>query len=173
MIEYWPPEIARLLETGPVEFEIPPELFDGSRTCRCEQHDISDYFHGTISGYTTHGCRCLDCNKVVRDYYRTAERKIITQQLNMRRTNARRARKKGVASEDYSREGVARRDGWRCGICGTPINPHLKWPNRESLSIDHVIPLSRGGSDLASNVQASHLVCNIRKNDKVPEEGAA
>lgn len=33
-------------------------------------------------------------------------------------------------------------------------------------SLDHIIPLSRGGHHTADNVQAAHLACNHRKGAK-------
>ncbi|WP_158070491.1 HNH endonuclease [Streptomyces luteocolor] len=35
-----------------------------------------------------------------------------------------------------------------------------------SPSLDHVIPLSRGGSHRRDNVQLAHLRCNLRKNNR-------
>ncbi len=42
----------------------------------------------------------------------------------------------------------------------------LSWPNPASFSVDHVTPISLGGPDLRSNVQASHLGCNLKKGAK-------
>lgn len=53
---------------------------------------------------------------------------------------------------------------WICGICGRKINRRLKYPNPFSISIDHIIPLSKGGNDSPVNVQATHLRCNIGKH---------
>lgn len=62
--------------------------------------------------------------------------------------------------EPYERHAVFERDHWVCWICGKKINRRRK--GRESLapSIDHVIPLSRGGDDTLSNVRAAHFGCN-------------
>lgn len=61
------------------------------------------------------------------------------------------------------------RDNWTCRLCLLPIDPGVAWPDRMSPSIDHVIPLSRGGTHSMSNVQSAHLGCNSRKRDKVSE----
>lgn len=53
----------------------------------------------------------------------------------------------------------------KCGICGEPIDTSLRYPDPMSLSLDHVVPRSKGGSHSAHNLQASHLSCNIRKGD--------
>lgn len=59
------------------------------------------------------------------------------------------------------------RDGNSCGICHEEVDPKLKYPDRRSASVDHVIPRSRGGADDMANYQLAHLICNIRKQDKV------
>lgn len=50
-----------------------------------------------------------------------------------------------------------------CHICGQPIDYTLKWPDSMSFVVDHVVPISRGGSDEIGNKRASHAVCNARK----------
>lgn len=56
------------------------------------------------------------------------------------------------------------RDGWRCGICSKRIDPTFAYPDQRSVSLDHVVPLARGGSHTKANVQAAHLQCNLRKH---------
>lgn len=53
--------------------------------------------------------------------------------------------------------------GWVCGICGNPITKNLPYPDPMSASLDHVIPITRGGGHVKENLQASHLICNIQK----------
>jgi len=67
--------------------------------------------------------------------------------------------------EKIDRTKVFERDGWRCGICCGTIDPQLSHPHQMCGSIDHVIPLSRGGSHTYANVQAAHLRCNSIKSD--------
>jgi hypothetical protein len=75
----------------------------------------------------------------------------------------RRALKIGVGYEPYLSSYVFERDGWVCGICGRKINKQLKHPDPLSPSIDHIVPLSKGGTDSPINVQESHLRCNFGK----------
>lgn len=63
-----------------------------------------------------------------------------------------------------------------CGICGKPVDKSLKYPDPMSPTIDHIIPIARGGhpADL-DNLQLAHRCCNRAKSDKiqssaVPEE---
>ena len=53
-----------------------------------------------------------------------------------------------------------------CGICGLPVNKDLKAPDPMSKTIDHIIPIAKGGhpSDL-ENLQLAHRWCNLKKRD--------
>jgi len=86
--------------------------------------------------------------------------------------NARgRARRNGVAYEPINRIEVFDRDGWICGICREPVDRDLTYPDRMSASLDHVVPITRGGPHLYSNVQCAHFTCNSSKADHVEEGG--
>jgi 5-methylcytosine-specific restriction endonuclease McrA len=60
-----------------------------------------------------------------------------------------------------------------CWLCKEPLRPHLRWPHRWSTTIDHVIPLSKGGPLLERwNVHAAHLTCNASRGDGTRERQA-
>lgn len=61
---------------------------------------------------------------------------------------------------------IAERDGWKCGICGKHVRESLTYPHPLSKSLDHVIPLSRGGAHSPENAQLAHLRCNVRKGNR-------
>lgn len=76
----------------------------------------------------------------------------------------RRARKKtGRQGERILPTEIHQRDGWRCGLCGEPVLPFVKYPHPRSASIDHVVPLAHGGAHSTDNVQTAHLTCNVAK----------
>lgn len=79
----------------------------------------------------------------------------------------RRARLIGAFVEDVDLQVVWERDGGVCQICETAIDPEVEWPHRQSKTLDHVVPLSRGGEHSYANVQLAHHSCNSRKNDSV------
>lgn len=55
-----------------------------------------------------------------------------------------------------------------CGICGKPVDKNLRWPNPLSPTVDHIIPLDKGGHPSSlENLQLAHFVCNRQKSDKV------
>lgn len=66
-------------------------------------------------------------------------------------------------SEIFSAEEIFERDGWLCQICGDEIDRDLMFPDRRSVSLDHIRPIARGGEHVRSNVQCAHLGCNSSK----------
>ena len=79
----------------------------------------------------------------------------------------RRAFKKGVDAERVVNAEVFERDGWVCGICSEPVDSSLSWPDPRSASLDHVVPLSKGGAHAYANVQLAHLGCNVGKGARI------
>jgi len=59
------------------------------------------------------------------------------------------------------------RDHYKCQYCGRHVT-ELK--PRESLTRDHLIPLSRGGTNEWTNVVAACSPCNTRKGNRMPDE---
>ncbi len=60
-----------------------------------------------------------------------------------------------------SRKNILRRDGHRCMYCGR---------GDLTLTIDHVMPISRGGEDSWENLVCACVKCNNRKGDRTPDE---
>jgi len=54
------------------------------------------------------------------------------------------------------------RDNWTCQYCGST--------DRGNLTIDHLVPKSRGGQNIFENCVASCKGCNNRKGDRTPRE---
>lgn len=62
---------------------------------------------------------------------------------------------------------IGDRDRWRCGLCGGRVTRMKAHPDPNAPSIDHIIPVSRGGSpDDPANLQLAHLGCNLSKRDR-------
>jgi hypothetical protein len=80
-----------------------------------------------------------------------------------KRSSYRRALKRGVGSDKIDRLVVFERDGWKCMLCGGELAQLERWPHPEFPTIDHIVPLSRGGAHTYVNVQAAHLGCNLKR----------
>ena len=60
-----------------------------------------------------------------------------------------------------TRKAVLARDGWICQYCGC---------DKPGLTVDHVIPRSRGGESIWENIVAACAACNRRKGARMPHE---
>jgi len=90
-----------------------------------------------------------------------------------RRDNRQRrdALKKGTGfGRPVRRDQIAERDGYRCGLCHKKVNMTLAWPLPGSPSLDHIIPLTKGGIHDPVNIQLAHLVCNTAKGNRATGE---
>lgn len=81
-----------------------------------------------------------------------------------------RARHFGVKYEPISRHRVFERDAYRCGLCGGQTDPTHRVPHSSAPTLDHVVPMSRGGSHTYDNVQCAHFECNWQKGADVVDE---
>ncbi|MGZ4431542.1 MAG: HNH endonuclease, partial [Gaiellales bacterium] len=66
-----------------------------------------------------------------------------------------------IAKRNVVRRVLFCRDNWRCSYCGRDGGPN-------DLTVDHVKPLSRGGSHTWDNVVAACRRCNHRKGNRLP-----
>ena len=65
----------------------------------------------------------------------------------------------GTAELVAAHDGI-RRDGHRCQYCGRPDL---------SLTVDHIVPVSRGGEDTWENLVCACVACNNKKGDRTPD----
>lgn len=82
----------------------------------------------------------------------------------------RRARERGAFVVDVSPQAIYERDRWTCQLCGQRILRTTTYPAPLSPSIDHIVPLAKGGTHEPANVQAAHFLCNSRKGDRATED---
>src|ERR1700729_4118457 len=59
-----------------------------------------------------------------------------------------------------TRRAVFARDDWTCQYCGS----------RQQLTVDHVVPRSKGGGSTWDNIVAACAPCNRRKGDALPRQ---
>ncbi len=72
----------------------------------------------------------------------------------------------------WSRQGVLKRDNYTCVYCGGRAGDrrHGRVLRLNDLTIDHVLPKSRGGRNTWTNTACACAACNGRKNDRTPHE---
>ncbi len=57
-----------------------------------------------------------------------------------------------------------------CGICGRPVDFNKRFPDPYSPTLDHIIPISKGGSPASlDNLQLAHFRCNRLKSTRTAE----
>lgn len=64
---------------------------------------------------------------------------------------------------ELSRKNILRRDNHQCQYCGK---------SKSELTIDHILPRSRGGKDTWENLVTACMPCNSKKGCRTPEEAA-
>lgn len=168
-----------------------------THTCRdCRRADVK---HGKPSTYKKRGCRCDLCRQAWNEecrIYQAASRarsrptrqcvecgggfiprsnQILcspacrSAHLGRLGDDRSRATYYGCEYERIDRHQIYARDGWICGICALPVDRSTVYPDPGSASLDHIIPMSRGGGHVASNVQLAHVYCNSVKGARMED----
>ncbi len=86
-----------------------------------------------------------------------------------------RARKYGcVFDSSVTLKALIKRNGLRCAICGEMCEPDdhgwTDYTGPRRPTIDHIIPMSKGGGHVWDNVQVAHAICNSIKRDSIEVE---
>lgn len=63
-------------------------------------------------------------------------------------------------TRDFIKRQLINSNGTICAICGKPIK------NMKDCTIDHIVPLSKGGQTTVENCQLAHFSCNQRKGSR-------
>jgi 5-methylcytosine-specific restriction endonuclease McrA len=128
------------------------------KQCRkCKKEFVSDIAHlaGIPSKHLGYYCS-NDCK----------ESSLRAQQS--KHTHQRRSKLKGGDSIDLYE--LADKSQWMCALCNQVIdknNKHYRHnTNLQGPSIDHIIPISKGGKHTWDNVQLAHLICNSLRGNK-------
>ena len=98
------------------------------------------------------GIRCKSCQKQ------------LTRLRDRRKTLI---RQKAISNPRISVELIARRDSYLCHLCNQMVDMDIARTDKMGATIDHVLPLSKGGLDTMENVALAHWICNIRKGNRV------
>ena len=83
------------------------------------------------------------------------------------KSRRRRARIRDNGVTPYCDSDIFERDGWVCQLCFESVDKELPRNSRFGATIDHLIPIVKGGPDSPENVQLAHFACNARKRDRI------
>ena len=104
--------------------------------------------------YSTHQNASRHCTRTCRD-----------RRAKERRDDLKRARGYGVEFSDFARLKVYERDAWTCQLCGEKTSREYNHDDPWSPTLDHIVPLARGGAHTVGNAQIAHAICNSLKSD--------
>lgn len=166
------------------EFESETKRKYCSNICRDKEADIKDRVNNIINHYKKMKVNiCEHCGIEFPIMFRGSD-KYCSTKCNRRamrnrcketiKDNAhrRRARKKNNGKvEKIYRKKVFERDNWTCKICGAKVDKEMIWVhgslNSYYPTLDHIIPLSKGGEHTYENVQTACFICNSKKSDSI------
>lgn len=122
----------------------------------CCKDAVVQYRTGKPPGYCS-----LECQKAAKKKFKRLHKK-----LN-RRNHIDRARHYGCSYESVNVFKVLERDRYKCQLCGikTPINKRGTCSD-DAPELDHILPLSKGGSHSYLNVQCVCRKCNLLKGNR-------
>lgn len=109
----------------------------------------------------------IDINKYVNNRYKNLsvnDKKVYSWKHN-KRNRLKRKTIKNIGTHTIGEwELLKKQYNYTCPCCGLsePFNQKSKY-----LTEDHIIPLSKGGSDLIENIQPLCLSCNIKKHTRI------
>lgn len=93
----------------------------------------------------------------------------VKQEQHRRKDIKRRKRLAENGKVDYSitLRKVIQKFGLTCALCGKKVNTKVHSNHNDYPSIDHIIPVSKGGTHTWGNVQLAHRGCNSTKNNSL------
>lgn len=126
---------------------------DGSRWCsgRCKARDYRQ---------APKEIRCPWCQEFFVPYGRS---RACSEECRKERDRVRLLK----AHTGISVEQLYLRDNGICGICNEHVPNNVDINHPQAPTRDHIIPISRGGTELNDNIQLAHRICNNKKHTKV------
>lgn len=53
-----------------------------------------------------------------------------------------------------------------CQLCNEYVYLNIDYPDQQCATIDHIVPVSKGGTHALYNLQLAHWICNIKRGNK-------
>jgi 5-methylcytosine-specific restriction endonuclease McrA len=140
------------------------EIYPNSRCCSCLK-PINQLLEKCNFGYTPdgYGILCGKCSQITvpnNDNY--FENDLVSNENPyQKRLKAYREGHKGIHWST-----VGPKDNWLCHLCNEKVEPDAKIGSGQGPTIDHVIPISKGGKHEWENVKLAHRSCNSAKSNR-------
>jgi hypothetical protein len=127
------------------------------RKTRLRKHGREGYSHGVVV------CACGRV-EVFAKWFRGSEKCVRCKKRDAKRHRKHIKRTKN-GGEQFTLRDVFDRDHGRCQLCRRKVTmPTGKWSKRMA-TIDHIVPVTKGGNHTLVNVQLCCAMCNSEKND--------
>lgn len=134
----------------------------------------------TIENKKEYHRKCRNCGKPFTTF---SNRKVYCSERcndRARESRKRRTRRNIIESQrhdDVTLDRLFKKDKGICYLCGRPcdysdfkkIDSYIVTGNRYP-SIEHIVPISKGGTDTWDNVRLAHRICNSFKGNKITEQ---
>ena len=135
-------------------------------------YSIRDYMKDTGTKYERDSGFCSAACRKLNEKAKEKERR------KLRAPDNHRARAKRFGCEyetGITLKKLVARDGLTCALCGELCDwndrNYSKWCGPLYPSIDHIIPMSKGGGHTWKNVQVAHIICNSKKETSLDYGG--
>lgn len=147
--------------------QIKPTVVNGEQQCNgCRRWLPVDNFQPRSPG------TCVECRTAKEAAWREANRDYWRewQRTNPDKVQAvvqmRRAAKLTLPRERVDRNVIFERDDYTCQLCMEPLDMQAGRSQPLAATIDHIVPLSKGGHHTYANTQAAHFRCNVAKGNR-------
>ena len=84
--------------------------------------------------------------------------------------DARRRKAQTKETKTITLQKLFKRDGGICWICGKPCDITAHYNANNYPSVDHLLPISKGGKDEWSNIKLAHRICNTLRGNNFYEK---
>jgi len=108
---------------------------------------------GCQEPYTTTKSNQTYCDSTCSDFYRSMRKRETEDRMGGRL-------RKAFRHKVYIRnQGV-------CQLCNEYVYLNLSYPDQQCATIDHIVPVSKGGTHALYNLQLAHWICNVKRGNK-------